>query len=157
MYTMVTILNSTLFHSWTLLWVHPKSSQEKFCHYAWWQMLVRYCRDHSAVFINIKSLCCIPKTDTCQLYLNKKKNSSSLLTIKEGLTRNELHMYNLSGIVVGILLLSNHWWNRLQINDCLILVRVMYNAKECSNYNTVELISHVGKVMLKILQTKLQQ
>ena len=33
----------------------------------------------------------------------------------------------------------------------------MYNAKECSNYNTVELISHVGKVMLKILQTKLQQ
>ena len=33
----------------------------------------------------------------------------------------------------------------------------MYNAKECSNYNTIELISHVGKVMPKILQTKLQQ
>uniref|UniRef100_A0AC11E0L1 Uncharacterized protein n=1 Tax=Ovis aries TaxID=9940 RepID=A0AC11E0L1_SHEEP len=31
------------------------------------------------------------------------------------------------------------------------------NAKECSNYCTVDLISHAGKVMLKILQTRLQQ
>ena len=31
------------------------------------------------------------------------------------------------------------------------------NAKECSNYYTTELISHPSKVMLKILQAKLQQ
>ena len=31
------------------------------------------------------------------------------------------------------------------------------NAKECSNYNTVALISHSSKVMLKILQARLQQ
>ena len=31
------------------------------------------------------------------------------------------------------------------------------NAKECSNYCTVALISHVSKVMLKILLTRLQQ
>ena len=31
------------------------------------------------------------------------------------------------------------------------------NAKECSNYCTVALISHAGKVMLKILQVRLQQ
>ena len=31
------------------------------------------------------------------------------------------------------------------------------NAKECSNYHTVVLISHASKVMLKILQAKLQQ
>ena len=30
------------------------------------------------------------------------------------------------------------------------------NAKECSNYCTIALISHVSKVMLKILQAKLQ-
>ena len=30
-------------------------------------------------------------------------------------------------------------------------------AKECSNYHTVALISHVSKVMLKILQARLQQ
>ena len=31
------------------------------------------------------------------------------------------------------------------------------NAKECSNYHTIALISHPGKVMLKILQARLQQ
>src|SRR5574338_1196000 len=31
------------------------------------------------------------------------------------------------------------------------------NAKECSNYCTIALISHTSKVMLKILQTRLQQ
>ena len=31
------------------------------------------------------------------------------------------------------------------------------NAKECSNYHTIALISHPSKVMLKILQARLQQ
>ena len=31
------------------------------------------------------------------------------------------------------------------------------NAKECSNYCTIALISHANKVMLKILQARLQQ
>ena len=31
------------------------------------------------------------------------------------------------------------------------------NAKECSNYRTIALISHASKVMLKILQARLQQ
>ena len=31
------------------------------------------------------------------------------------------------------------------------------DAKECSNYSTIELISHASKVMLKILQARLQQ
>ena len=31
------------------------------------------------------------------------------------------------------------------------------SAKECSNYHTVALISHASKVMLKILQIRLQQ
>ena len=31
------------------------------------------------------------------------------------------------------------------------------NAKECSNYRTIALISHTSKVMLKILQAGLQQ
>ena len=31
------------------------------------------------------------------------------------------------------------------------------NAKECSNYCTVALISHASKVMLKVLQARLQQ
>ena len=31
------------------------------------------------------------------------------------------------------------------------------NAKECSNYHTIAFISHASKVMLKILQGRLQQ
>ena len=31
------------------------------------------------------------------------------------------------------------------------------NAKECANYRTIALISHASKVMLKILQARLQQ
>ena len=31
------------------------------------------------------------------------------------------------------------------------------NAKECSNYRTIALISHASKVMLKILQVRLQE
>ena len=31
------------------------------------------------------------------------------------------------------------------------------NTKECSNYHTIALISHASKIMLKILQARLQQ
>ena len=31
------------------------------------------------------------------------------------------------------------------------------NAKECSNYHTIALFSHANKLMLKILQARLQQ
>ena len=31
------------------------------------------------------------------------------------------------------------------------------NAKECSNYHTIALISHATKVMPKIIQTRLQE
>ena len=44
-----------------------------------------------------------------------------------------------------------------KFRDELIPVRKKGNAKECSNYCTVVLISHASDVMLEILQTRLQQ
>ena len=44
-------------------------------------------------------------------------------------------------------------WKRL----VFILLPKKGNAKECSNYRTIALISHASKVMLKILQARLQQ
>ena len=38
-----------------------------------------------------------------------------------------------------------------------ILIPKKGNAKECSNYHTIALISQASKVMLKILQARLQQ
>ena len=40
---------------------------------------------------------------------------------------------------------------------CFIPIQKKGNAKECSNYHTVAVISHASKVMLKILQARLQQ
>ena len=45
---------------------------------------------------------------------------------------------------------------RLERSD-FIPVPKKGNAKECSNYHTIALISHASKVMLKILQARLQQ
>ena len=39
----------------------------------------------------------------------------------------------------------------------LIPISKKGNAKECSNYRTIALISHASKVMLKIFQARLQQ
>ena len=39
----------------------------------------------------------------------------------------------------------------------IILIPKKGNAKECTNYHTVALISHVSKITLKILQVMLQQ
>ena len=44
-------------------------------------------------------------------------------------------------------------WKR----SVFILIPKKGNAKECSNYYTIALISHTSKVMLKILQARLQQ
>ena len=44
-------------------------------------------------------------------------------------------------------------WKR----SVFILIQKKGNAKECSNYRTIALISHASKVMLKIFQARLQQ
>ena len=44
-------------------------------------------------------------------------------------------------------------WKR----SVFILIPKKGNAKECSNYHTIALISPASKVMLKILQARLQQ
>ena len=48
-------------------------------------------------------------------------------------------------------------WPQDQKRSIFILITKKGNAKECSHYHTTALISHASKVMLKILQTRLQQ
>ena len=43
------------------------------------------------------------------------------------------------------------------MDNFIILIPKKGNVKECSNYCTISLISHASKVMLKILQARLQQ
>ena len=48
-------------------------------------------------------------------------------------------------------------WTQDRKRSVFIPIRKKGNAKECSNYHTIALISHTSKVMLKILQARLQQ
>ena len=48
-------------------------------------------------------------------------------------------------------------WPQDQKRSVFISIPKKGNAKECSNYHTIELISHASKVMLKVLQARLQQ
>ena len=48
-------------------------------------------------------------------------------------------------------------WPQAWKRSVFIPVPKKGNAKECSNYHTTALISHTSKVMLKILQARLQQ
>ena len=48
-------------------------------------------------------------------------------------------------------------WPQYWKTSIFIPVPKKVNAKECSEYHTITLISHASKVMLKILQARLQQ
>ena len=48
-------------------------------------------------------------------------------------------------------------WPQDRKSSVFIPIPKKGSAKECSNYHTIALISHASKVMLRILQAKLQQ
>ena len=48
-------------------------------------------------------------------------------------------------------------WPQYWKRPVFILISKKGNAKECSNYHTIALISRASKVMLKIVQARLQQ
>ena len=52
---------------------------------------------------------------------------------------------------------KTHLWPQNWKRSVFIPIPKKGNAKECSNYRTIALISHASKVMLKILQARLQQ
>ena len=52
---------------------------------------------------------------------------------------------------------KTHQWPQDWKRSVFIPIPKKGNAKECSNYCTIALISHASKVMLKILQARLQQ
>ena len=53
--------------------------------------------------------------------------------------------------------LENQQWPQDWKRSVFIPISKKGNAKECSNYCTTGLISHASKVMLKILQARLEQ
>ena len=58
---------------------------------------------------------------------------------------------------VGQQIWKTQQWSQDQKRSVFILIPKKVNAKECSNYQTIVLISHASKVMVKILEAWLQQ
>ena len=52
---------------------------------------------------------------------------------------------------------KTHQWPQDWKRSIFIPIPKKGNVKECSNYHTIALISHTSKVILKILQARLQQ
>ena len=52
---------------------------------------------------------------------------------------------------------KTHQWPQDWKRSVFIPIPKKGNAKECSNYRTIALISHASKVMFKILQARLQK
>ena len=52
---------------------------------------------------------------------------------------------------------KTHQWPQDWKRSVFIPISKKSNAKECSNYHKIILVSHASKVMLKILQARLQQ
>ena len=52
---------------------------------------------------------------------------------------------------------TQQWPQQEQKRSVFIPITKRVNAKECLNYSTIALISHASKVMVKILQARLQQ
>ena len=58
---------------------------------------------------------------------------------------------------VGCQIWKTQQWPQGWKGSVFIPIPQKGNAKECANYHTIALISHASKVMLKILQARLQQ
>ena len=58
---------------------------------------------------------------------------------------------------IGQQIWKTQQWPQDWKRSVFIPIPMKHNAKECLNYCTIALISHASKVMLKILQARLQQ
>ena len=85
----------------------------------------------------------------------KDRNGKDLTEAEENKKKRQEYtekLYKKSLVVV----VQSQWpqdWKR----SVFVPIPKKGNAKECSNYHTIALISHANKVMLKILQARLQQ
>ena len=99
------------------------------------------------------------------LECNVKWDSGSITTNKasggEGIPAELFQILKDDVVKVLHLICQQIWKTQLWPQDwkrsAFISIPKIGNAKECSNYCTMALISHASKVMLKILQARLQQ
>ena len=70
---------------------------------------------------------------------------------------NEFGAFKYIIVIMMLQIWKTQQWPQEWKQSVFIPIPKKGNAKDCSNYHTVVLISHASKVMLKILQARLQQ
>jgi len=82
-------------------------------------------------------------------------------SVRDGILAELFHILKDDAVKVLHSICQQIWKTQQWLEDwkrsVFILISKKGNAKECSNYHTIALISHAIKVMLKILQARLQQ
>ena len=91
-----------------------------------------------------------------QLYMSRELSDVEAELRKGRGTRDQIAsirwlMITISNIIPAIILDGPQDWK----SSVFVPITKKGNAKECSNYCTIALISHASKVMLKILQVRL--
>ena len=141
------------------LWcVNGDLFQEGLCH-------TQVCCTQSPCPCSSPLLICTSSRDTqTQSWLSLCGVSGSWYT--SGLFEPSEHLWRVWGLILNVIMpLSFALGHGVSPQSCSITMQPPRqcqriskgNARECSNYRTIALISHASKVMLKILQARLQQ
>ena len=89
------------------------------------------------------------------------KNTTNKASGDDGIPAELFHILKDDGFKVLHSICQQIWktqqWPQDWKRSLFIPIPKKGNAKECSNYHTIVLISHASKVILKILQASLQQ
>ena len=103
-----------------------------------------------------------PKERQCQRMLKLLHNCTHLTASKgDGIPAKLLQILKDDTVKVLRSTCQQIWktqqWQQDSKRSIFIPILKKGNAKKCSNYCTIALISHASKVMLKILEARLQQ
>ena len=99
-----------------------------------------------------------PDIEECEVKWALGSITMSKVSGCEGITAELFQMLKDDAVKVPYSICQQIWktqqWPQDWKRSVFIPIPKKGNAKECSNYSTIALISHISKVMLKILQAR---
>ena len=102
-----------------------------------------------------------PEIQECEVKWTLESITTNKASKGDGIPVELFQILKDDGVKVLQSICQQIWRTQQWPQDCkrsfFIPIPKKGNAKECSNYRTIALISHSSKVMLKILQARLQQ
>ena len=119
---------------------------------------------HFVVIHTVKGFGIVNKADVfleLSCFFNDPADVGNLISGSSAFSKSSLNILKDDAVKVLYSICQQIWKTQLWPQDwkrsVFIPVPKKGNAKECSNYCTIAFISHASKVMLKILQARLQQ